>query len=411
MIEQSNRLAVSGGVPVRARPYPSWPVFDDAELSAVAAVVASREWWRRDGVAVRRFEAEFGRFHEARYVLAIGSGTQALEIALGALDIGEGDEVIVPAMTFTSSVTAVLQSRAIPIIADVDPLTWCLDPGSVRSCLSARTRAVIPVHLSGHPVNMDGISALARPSDLAVIEDCAQAHGAAWHGRRVGALGACGVFSFQQGKLMTSGEGGCFVTDVTDLHARAALLSNCGRLESDRVYDHQIVGTNARMTEMQAAMLSSQLARFEAQAARRAANYATLAEGLSGIRGVTLQGHHASATEASHYMVMLLCEADMFGGLTRDQLVAALNAEGIPALRAYRPVHQLPFMVNRRFGSRWRGAEHLLPDYAAVRCPVAERVGDFGVCLPHRLLLGDRADVLDVVVAFEKVQRCGRRKR
>ena len=411
MRDDTRRLAADGGTPLRVKPFPPWPVYDATELAAVAGVVTSRQWWRRDGSAVRRFESEFARFQDARCALAVGTGTQALEIALAALDIGSGDEVIVPAMTFASSVTAVLLAHAVPILADIDPETYCVDAQSVRDQVTPRTRALMPVHLSGHPADMDAIGAIAREFDLAVIEDAAQAHGSEWRGRRVGAVATCGIFSFQQAKLLTAGEGGCVVTDDHEVHARAALIANCGRLESDRVYDHEIVGTNARMTELQAAVLTAQLARFEEQSSRRCANFTTLADGLGGVAGISLQRRHENVTATSHYAVTFSYDPDAFAGLSRDDFVAALNAEGIPALRTFRPVHQLPFMLKRRFGARWRGREAELPDYGAVHCPNAERLGRWGVSLPHPVLLGDSADVQDIVLAIEKIQSCARQRR
>ena len=315
MLEKSSCLAIDGGAPVRSKPFQSWPAYDQAELDAVAGVVTSRQWWRRDGFAVRRFESEFACLQHAQFALAVGSGTQALEVALAALEIGEGDEVIVPAMTFASSVTSVLQANAVPVVADIDSEFFCIDPKCVSATITARTRALMPVHLGGQPADMDAIGALAREFGLAVIEDCAQAHGTEWLRHRVGALETCGIFSFQQAKLVTAGEGGCFVTNDERLHSRAALFANCGRSESDRVYDHQIVGTNARMTELQAAMLLAQLTRFEEQMARRKRNYARLAELLSGLDGILLQKISEKATALSHYAVTFMYDEEAFAGL------------------------------------------------------------------------------------------------
>src|SRR5579875_2086380 len=244
-----NRLAMNGGQPAKTKPFPEWPDFDEQEVAALTRVLESRMWWRVPGTEVEAFEREFATYQQARSALAVTSGTRAMETVLSGLGIGRGDEVIVPAYTFVSTAFGVLSVNAVPILVDVDPRTYCLDPQDLQRVLSPRTRAIMPVH-------------------LAVIEDAAHAHGGEWQSQRVGALASAGIFSFQAGKLMTAGEGGCIVSQDTDLIERCYLMSSCGRSKKDRTYQHMMLGTTCRMSELHAAVLRVQLTRLDRQISR-----------------------------------------------------------------------------------------------------------------------------------------------
>src|SRR5258708_715433 len=188
---------MKGGGPNKTKPFPEWTAYEEGELAAVTSVIESRQWWRIAGQQVTQFEREFADYQQARFALGVTNGTQAIELALGALDIGRGDEVIIPAFTFVSTATAVFNANTFPVLVDIDPDTYCMDPASLVSAIGPRTKAVIPVHMAGHPAELDAIFDIARGHGLAVIEDAAHAHGAEWQGRRVGALDVCGIFSFQ----------------------------------------------------------------------------------------------------------------------------------------------------------------------------------------------------------------------
>ncbi|MGE5599648.1 MAG: DegT/DnrJ/EryC1/StrS family aminotransferase, partial [Bacteroidota bacterium] len=208
-----SRLAINGGTPVRSGPFPSWPVHDRRELEMMEEVVSSGKWGRYEGSMVERFEKEFARYHDARQALAVLNGTIALEVALRALGVGAGDEVIVPPYTFVATATAPLMANAVPVFVDVDPATWNIDPEKIEAAITGRTRAIIPVHFAGLPADMDRIQEIARRHGLFVLEDCAHAHGATWQGRKVGALGDMGAFSFQSSKNLSCGEGGAVTSN------------------------------------------------------------------------------------------------------------------------------------------------------------------------------------------------------
>src|SRR3990172_8178918 len=259
----SEALAIEGGPKVRAKPFPPWPALGDDDVSAVADVLRSGGLTQLSGGAVAAFEDAFAAWTGAAHCVATSSGTTAIHTALAALDIGPGDEVIVPAHTFIASATPVLHQRAVPVFADADPDTYCLSPESAAERITARTKAIVAVHLNGHPADLDALVALAEARGIAVIEDCAQAHGALYKGRKVGSLGRVGCFSFWEDKIMTTGgEGGAVITDDDALAARMRRIRHHGEgpsegergpVEGERAYYHLELGYNYRMTSMQAA--------------------------------------------------------------------------------------------------------------------------------------------------------------
>lgn len=386
------------------RAFPCWPISDERELVAVQAVLESGEWWRMAGSQVVEFEKEFAAYHNASHGLAVTNGTQAIELALAALDIGQGDEVIIPAYTFISTATAVLCAQATPVLVDVNYDTYCLDPASLATAITPRTRAIIPVHMAGHVADMDAILAIAGQHNLHVIEDAAHAHGAAWKGKRVGTMQSGGIYSFQAGKLMTAGEGGLILSNDAKFIEKCFLYGNCGRPRTDRTYQHSVLGTNCRMTELQAAVLRIQLLRLEEQNARREDNAARLNQMLSEVPGITPQGRDPQVTLHPHYMYMFRYDSSEFRGLARQQLVDALIEQGVPAFVGYPAIHRTPMFRDRNFGPRWRTDGDLLLDYNAVSCPVAENLGEEIVWLHHRVLLGDEEHLVQVVDALDRAR-------
>lgn len=397
-------LAINGGPQAKRKPFPDWPAYDERELAAVASVIESRQWWRIAGAQVTSFEKEFAAYHGARHALGVTNGTQAIEIALGALGIGRGDEVLVPAFTFISTATGVLGANAVPIMVDIDPHTYCIDPDALAAAITPRTRAIIPVHMAGHVADMDAIEEIARRHDLIVLEDAAHAQGAEWKGQLVGSLHAGGIYSFQAGKLMTAGEGGLILSNDEAFIERCFLFASCGRPQADRTYQHSLLGTNARMSELHAAVLRVQLTRLDEHIERRETNSSLLDSLLCEIPGIVPQGRDPRVTRNPHYMYMFRYDPATFGGLRRQQFVDALIAEGVPAYVAYPAIHQTPVFRERNFAPRWLPDDPLLPDYNAVHCPVAEEVGDRVVWLHHRVLLGDAGDVTELAEAIKKIR-------
>jgi dTDP-4-amino-4,6-dideoxygalactose transaminase len=394
-------LAIDGGPPVRGTPFPSWPVHDEREVQALRKVIESGNWggFPSPNLRAAQFAEAFASYHTARFGICTSSGTTALEVALKAAGVKARDEVIIPALTFVATPAAALYMGAVPVFADIDPDTWCIDPNEAAKAVTERTRAIVPVHLGSRMADMDGIVELARQRGLRVIEDCAHMHGAFWRGKGAGSIGDLGCFSFQNTKLMTAGEGGIVLTSDEELDRRCHSYVDCGRLRpGDQPATSQgVFGWNYRMTEFQAAVLSVQLERLPEQVRVREENKRYLAEGLTEIEGVDTLKQDARVTAPSGYGVYFKYHADRCGGVPRDRFVLALRAEGIPCHGAfYEPVYKDALFA-------WRDTA-VPADYSKVRCPVAERAAHLeSVWLSHELFLGTRADVDDIAAAIEKV--------
>src|SRR5215469_17942049 len=206
-------LALLGGTKAKTKPLPIWPYYDGKEEQALKEVLESRLWWRTPGTKTLEFEQAFASFHGAKHGLAVTDGTAALEVTMAALGIGPGAEVILPDFTFVATASAVLFANALPVLVDVDADTYCINPDLVEAAITSHTKAIIAVHMGGHPADLDALTALAKRHEIALIEDSAHAHASEWRGRRMGTFGLAGTFSFQSSKLITAGEGGIVISN------------------------------------------------------------------------------------------------------------------------------------------------------------------------------------------------------
>jgi len=403
------RLAIAGGAPVRTKAFTEWPQFDDRERRAILCVLESRNWggYPFPNRLAETFSRAFADRQDAKHALCAANGTVTLEIALKAIGIKPGDEVIVPAYTFEATAAPVLKLGAIPVFVDVSPDTYCIDTDAAAEAVTARTRAIIPVHLAMSMADMDGICELAAGRGLKIIEDCAHAHGAKWRERGAGSIGDAGSFSMQTTKLMTAGEGGVVTTGDDEIFELCQSYVNCGRASQTDRFEHRILGFNYRMTEFQAAILLAQLERLAEQTELRAARAARLSEGLSRVPGISPLKRDERLTTQAIYQFVFIYDQDAFGGASRDRFVAALEAEGIPSDGLfYEPVYRSAlFQVDPRdFPALAVSDAQDLP-WAKARCPVAERAAYLeSVWLPHQLLLGSEQDVDEIVEAVAKIQ-------
>jgi dTDP-4-amino-4,6-dideoxygalactose transaminase len=386
-----------------------WPQFDDRERRELIKVLESGNWggYPFPNKLAELFCRRFSEYHDTRHALCAANGTVTLEIALKAVGIKPGDEVIVPAYTFEATAAPVLRLGAIPVFVDVLPTTYCIDPESVEAAITPRTSAMIPVHLAMNMSDMDSLGEIARRSGLKIIEDCAHAHGAKWRGRGAGSLGEAGSFSMQTSKLMTSGEGGVVTTNDDRLFELCQSYINCGRASQTDRFGGRILGFNYRMTEFQAAILLAQLERQPEQTHLRQDRAARLSQGLAVISGVSLLEKDQRLTTQAIYQFVFKYEAGEFGGASRDRFVAALEAEGIPCDGLfYEPVYRSAlFNVDSRDfpALEARGGDRL--PWQDVQCPVAERAAyEESVWLPHQLLLGSDQDVDQIVEAVNKIR-------
>lgn len=402
--EAMSELAIHGGTPVRTRPYPAWPDHDDAERANLLEVLESGQWWSTQGTKVHEFERSWGTLHRTGPALAVTNGSHAIEIALLSTGIGEGDEVIVPSWTFIATAASVLMVNAIPVLVDVELGTGCIDPDAVEAAITPRTRAVIAVHIAGHPADLERLADICTRHDVVLIEDCAHAHGSFFNGQMVGTFGAAGTYSFQASKLMTGGEGGALVTTDPDVRARALSYSDCGRRPGEWFYSHYLLGGNYRMTEWQGAVLLAQLGRFEEQARRRDEHSTLLNAELAKLPGVHPQVRDPRCDRQGNYCYVVRIDPDEFGA-AREPVRLALAAEGIAMTMSYPPVHRLDaFTDPDGFAPRVRSRSDL-PDYSSLSLPVTERLAETTLWFTTSVLMGSSDDALDVLRAVEKVQR------
>jgi perosamine synthetase len=374
-------------------PVASADLSGNEEKYAVEAIRST--WISSAGKFLARFEEEFAAACEVPHALAAANGTVALHLALAALNVGPGDEVIVPSLTYIATANAVRYVGAEPVFVDVDPDTWTLCPRAVEEAITSRTRAVIPVHLLGHPADMDPINRIAAINGLWVVEDAAEAVFARYKGRVTGGLGHVGTFSFFGNKLLTCGEGGAVTARDEHLANRLRILRGQG-MDPQRRYYFPVTGFNFRLTNLAAALLCAQMERRAAIVAKRREIYATYNELLSPIPGVKLQPV-APWAELSPWMYAAEVTEEL--GCTRDELIAALAAEGIETRPMFIPLHTLPPF---REGSRKRGE----------RLPVTDRLGAGGIMLPtyNTLTRGEQERVASAIAAAgQKARGAGRR--
>ncbi|MBP6963780.1 MAG: DegT/DnrJ/EryC1/StrS family aminotransferase [Armatimonadetes bacterium] len=400
------QLAINGGEKTRAKPFPGWPVFDDTEVKAVGDVVRSGNWGMLTGSKVSEFEKKFAEFQDAAYGVCVCNGTVALEVALKAVGVKAGDEVIVPPYTFIASASSVLNIGAIPVFVDIDDDTYNLDPAKIEAAVTPKTKAVLAVHIGGGPADMDGVLAIAGRHGLKVVEDAAQAHGAAWNGRRIGALGDAGTFSFQASKNLTAGEGGIVVTNKPEVYATAWSLHNCGRVPEGKWYEHRILGSNLRMTEFQGAILLEQMKRLEDQMKVREENALYLDSLLSGIGGIKPLVRDPRVTTHAYHLYIFRYVAAAFGGLPRAKFLEALNAEGIPCGAGYVPLYKEQMFYVEPDGCPigCAFAERKM-DYGKVCCPVAENAcASESVWFGQNMLLGAKQDMDEIAAAISKIK-------
>ena len=399
----TDTLALLGGSPVRTRPFPAWPVFDATDEARLVQALRSGAWGRLQGSEVSTFESHFAAMHGCAHGIAMVNGTVSLRLALMAAGLQAEDEVIVPAYTFLSTATAVVEANCVPVFVDIDRDTFNIDPAAVEAAITPRTRAIIPVHFAGLTADMDAVMAIAGRHGLLVLEDAAHAHGAQHRGRPAGSIGHIASFSFQSSKNLTSGEGGIAITNDETLAEACQSMHNCGRIPGGVWYEHHVISGNYRLGEFQGAVLNTQLARLEAQTARRDANGRALAARLRSLPGLHPQAEPDWCTRHSRHLFMLRVDGAQFGA-PRAAVLQALQAEGIPCSGGYGyPLPDQPLFRNKAFGPYLPDARARL-DFSRVHCPTSARLcRDEAIWLDQSIMLGDDDDMRDVADAFDKV--------
>ena len=367
------RLANDRGDAVRRRQFAPWPVLDEEMVEVVSSVLRSGKvnyWTGQEG---RQFETEFANFVGVDHAVAVANGTVALELALHALGVGTGDDVVLTSRTFVASASSVVVRGARPVFADVDPVSQNVTAKAIEAALTPKTKAIIAVHLAGWPCDMAPIMALAEDRGLKVVEDCAQAHGATYKGRVVGSLGDAAAFSFCQDKIMTTGgEGGMVVTNNADVWRRAWSYKDHGK-DWDTVYNnehppgfrwlHESFGTNWRLTEMQSAIGRVMLQRLPDWISTRREHARRLNQGLSRISAFRVTVPPDNIQHAYYKYYVFVRPERLTDGWNRDRIMEAVAAEGIPCYSG----SCSEIYLESAFPSEWRPARRL---------PVAKELGE-----------------------------------
>jgi perosamine synthetase len=348
------------------------PIIGEEEIDAVVAALRRGEISGSFGSAITEFEERFAEYCGGRYGIAVNSGTSALILAVAAAGIGGGDEVLVSASTNIATALAVAHNGAIPVPVDSEEITWNLDLELIESLITPRTRAIIPVHLYGHPVDMDELMTIARRHNLLVIEDCAESHGATCRGKMTGSFGDMSCFSFYANKVITTGEGGMVVTNDEALAERLRLLRNLAFTQPR--FWHESLGYNFRLTGYQAAMGVAQVGKIERIIAEKRRVAHSYNRYLSDMPGLQLP-FEAEWARNVYWMYAVVIRQEF--GISRDQLMQRLRSDGIDTRTFFCPMNQQPCL-------------QALPGFRSIPCPVANELWKNGLYLPSTPTLSDQ---------------------
>ena len=396
-----------GGTPVHQGGWAKWPQWREAWEPEVLKVFRSGRWFRGSDERVTDFEKSYAQLLGARSCLATASGTTALMVSLHVMDVDAGDEVIVSPYTFIASYNAILNSRALPVLADTDPATLTINPANIENRITERTRAIMPVHIFGMPCDMDAIIPIARKHKLAVVEDACQAWLAEYKGRKCGTIGDLGCFSFQESKHLPSGEGGAITGMSEQLIDKCNSFHNCGRACGTNTGSGSFTrGNNYRMTQAQAVILTQQLDKLVKETEIRRANADYLTANLGKIPGITPARLPENSRPAWH-LYAYRYDAAQFNGLSRDKFMKAVSAEGVPCGSIYHEQYYDGLLdeaiASRGFKRLW-SPERL----KAYRASFQELKGNQQVCettvaMTQNMLLADRSDMDHIIEAIRKV--------
>lgn len=414
-------LALKGGNPERntkENPWPAWPVWDEKEEKALIEVLHSGVW-SYNGPKEVAFNTAFADFCGTKYSVCAANGTVTLQLALEALGIGVGDEVILPGLTWQATAATIIDVNAVPVLVDVCEDTWCIDPKEVEKAITPRTKAIIPVHLYGAFADMDAIMEIAKKHNLAVIEDCAHKHGGEWNGKKAGSIGDIGSFSYQLSKHLTAGEGGSLTTSNFELAEKLDALRNCGRRpepvdeEADKgagVYSDDgnfYQSGNYRITEFQAAILLEGLKRLPEQNKTREENGDYINSRLAEIPGVEPMKRDARETKKAYFNFAFRYHKDGFKGLSVEKFRAALEAEiGISVEPSYEPLNNCSLYKPLTKPSRHKLNEEYWKaiDPSRFNMPVCKKIyEEESICVHHKVLMGTKEDMDLIINAIKKI--------
>ena len=402
-------LAVRGGQPVRTKPWPKWPIWDKTKDEELVLSVLRSGVWSRNKV-VEEFEQKYARLMGAKRCLATTNGTNALLTSLHCLDVGIGDEVLVPPYTFISTIQVIFLNGALPIMVDTDPETFQINPDKIEEKISRHSKAILPVHILGLPANMDRINAIAKKHNLVVVEDACQAWMAEWKGKKCGTLGDLGCFSFQNSKNLSCGEGGAIVGDDEEIMDKCYSYHDFGRgygmVGKVAGAGIRIMGNKCRMAEYQAAILLAQMKRLESQTQTRNENAEYLTSRIKNIPGIVPHKLYKEVTRAAYHLYPFRYKKEDFDNVPRRKFLSALSAEGIPCGGGYGPINKDAFFENtlksRNFQKTY--SKKMLDRCRELNhCPDNDQLCKETVWFGQNILLGTRRDMDDIADAILKI--------
>jgi len=408
---QNDKPALLGGTRAFPGRFTRWPIYDGTEEQALIDVVNSSKWGRLDGNVTAKFEEEYAKYLGIKHCLATSGGTTALYSMLGALGIGPGDEVIMPAYTFVATYNVVVLNYALPVLIDTDIESFQIDTRKIEKAITKETKVLMPVHMGGVPADIDKIMAIAQKSKLPVIEDCCQAPGSEWRGKKVGSYGIGGAYSFQSSKNLNCAEGGAVSTNDTEFYKACSAFHHQGQYENTAGFGtgEGTRGTNARMTEWQSRMLLAQMTRFEVQTKTRSENAAYLSKLFNEIPGIYPAKLYPGVTGVSYHLYMFRYDQSKFAGMNRQRFMEALRAEGISTSTGYGHLNRDPFVLalaqNKHYLKLY-GEKTMKQWLERNNCPQNDKLtGEQSLWLTQSTLLGPRSDMDQIAEAVRKIHK------
>ena len=394
----NSNLAIFGGEPIRTKPFPVWPKVTNEIKNSILNTIENEEWGVGSST-IDLFNNRFAEMQDAKFSLAIHSGTSAIWICLKSAGIEAGDEVILPSYTFIATSTAVVLANAVPVFADIDLETGNIDPKSIEKLITKKTKAIIPVHTGGSPADMKKILNISNKHNIPIIEDAAQAHGSIINGEKVGALGLGGIFSFQTSKNMSAGEGGAIVSNNESFIDACFSYHNCGRVRNGKWYEHHRLGSNLRMSALNAAILIPQIKTSIDDFYLREKNRIILDQSLSEMSGLIPMKNIEGGKSSNHIYMCRYIEKE-FEGVKREIFFKAMQAEGVFTYKGWSPLYKEPlFSINPKEypwleGIKYKDLHHTNTEIFAEK---------EAVWLRQNHLIGSEDDTNDIINAFEKV--------
>jgi len=410
-VSDTLKPAILGGPKAHTGAFPSWPVTDQTEEKALQDVLQSKNWCRLGSNKVESFETEYKKLNDAKHCLATSSGTNALYTILGAMDIGPGDEVIIPVYTFIATYNVVTLNYALPVFVDTDIESFQIDANKIEAAITRQTKVIMPAHIGGSPADLDKILEIGRKANIPIIEDACQAHLAEWRGKKVGTFGLAGAFSFQASKNLNSGEGGAIFTNDEQFAKTCYNFHNQGQGGKVTAFTTGTGtrGTNVRLTEFQGGLLLAQMARVVNQADRRTENANYLTKMLNEIKGITPAKLYEGTTRSAWHLYMFRYDKTHFAGLSRAKFMEALSNEGVPCSNGYGMMNKDAYVTglakNRHYLDIY-GEKTMNQWLERNQCPQNDKLTqEQSVWFFQNMLLGTKMDMDQIVEAIRKIQK------